>query len=229
MINELGPNDWRFKAIKQEFETGDQQAVGQVVCNNPIAKWQQVEDALLDASYGDMVQFFDELGLEEDSEAKAMMEVSRLRKLAGILNEEEDDFDLSVNPLADTKGSISAESLITSGLADIEVTPYSDLMVSRLWSRDIEPYIPMSGAELIQASSDELQEMLDQMLEDGETEEDLEEYLEEWFHITDEGEDDAMAREYFITNKEAEQATKGYTWAGSINYGEEGHWIIFKK
>jgi len=87
MINELGPNDWRFKAIKQEFETGNAQAVGQVVCNNPNAKWEQIEDTLLDANYSDMVMFFDELGLEGDQEAKAMMEVARLKKLAGILKE----------------------------------------------------------------------------------------------------------------------------------------------
>lgn len=84
MLKELGPNDWRFKAIKNEFESGDSTRVGDIVCNNPNAKWDQVEDCLLNADYADMVQFSDELDLEPTDQDRSLSEVNRLRKLAGI-------------------------------------------------------------------------------------------------------------------------------------------------
>ncbi len=94
MINELGPNDWRFKAIKQAYEGGNAKKVGAVVCQNPNAHWNQVEEALLDADYGDMVQFADELNLEQNNEEKMLNEVRRMQKLAGLLKEN-DEMDFS--------------------------------------------------------------------------------------------------------------------------------------
>lgn len=93
MLNELGPNDWRFKAIKNAYESGNAKKVGAVVCQNPNAHWNQIEAALLDADYSDMVQFADELNLEQNNEDKMLSEVQRLQKLAGLLNE-----DFSAHP-----------------------------------------------------------------------------------------------------------------------------------
>lgn len=90
MINELGPNDWRFKAIKQAYEGGNVKKVGAVVCQNPNAHWNQVEEALLDADYGDMVQFADELNLEQNNEEKMLNEIKRMQKLAGLLKENDE-------------------------------------------------------------------------------------------------------------------------------------------
>lgn len=90
MINELGPNDWRFKAIKQAYEGGNAKKVGAVVCQNPNAHWNQVEEALLDADYGDMVQFADELNLEQNNEEKMLNEIKRMQKLAGLLKENDE-------------------------------------------------------------------------------------------------------------------------------------------
>lgn len=130
MINELGPNDWRFKAIKQEFEKGREQEVGQVVCNNPNAKWMQVEERLLDASYADMVEFADELQVEASAEDKAVQETSRMQKLAGVVSEDSDlsdefyeneEVDQSAKRMREIAGIAANESNLGAAYAEREL------------------------------------------------------------------------------------------------------------
>lgn len=90
MLNELGPNDWRFKAIKQAYNSNPRK-VGAVVRRNPNAKWEQIEDTLLDATYEDMTYYTDLLRIEDPNPVK---ESRYMMKRAGLLNEEEEE-DLS--------------------------------------------------------------------------------------------------------------------------------------
>jgi hypothetical protein len=67
-MNEMSSNDVHFKHIMKMYDRGGsftKKKIGAVVCKDPKASRKDVEEALFDADYRDIVEFEDELGLKE--------------------------------------------------------------------------------------------------------------------------------------------------------------------
>ena len=67
-MNEMSSNDVHFKHIMKMYDRGGsftKKKIGAVVCKDPRASRKDVEEALFDADYRDIVEFEDELGLSE--------------------------------------------------------------------------------------------------------------------------------------------------------------------
>jgi hypothetical protein len=67
-MNEMSSNDVHFKHIMKMYDRGGsftKKKIGAVVCKDPKASRKDVEEALFDADYRDIVEFEDELGLTE--------------------------------------------------------------------------------------------------------------------------------------------------------------------
>ena len=67
-MNEMSSNDVHFKHIMKMYDRGGsftRKKIGAVVCKDPKASRKDVEEALFDADYRDIVEFEDELGLSE--------------------------------------------------------------------------------------------------------------------------------------------------------------------
>ena len=67
-MNEMSSNDIHFKHIMKMYDRGGsftKKKIGAVVCKDPKASRKDVEEALFDADYRDIVEFEDELGLKE--------------------------------------------------------------------------------------------------------------------------------------------------------------------
>lgn len=67
-MNEMSSNDVHFKHIMKMYDRGGsftKKKIGAVVCKDPTASRKDVEEALFDADYRDIVEFEDELGLSE--------------------------------------------------------------------------------------------------------------------------------------------------------------------
>jgi predicted oxidoreductase (fatty acid repression mutant protein) len=67
-MNEMSSNDVHFKHIMKMYDRGGsftKKKIGAVVCKDPKASRKDVEEALFDADYRDIIEFEDELGLKE--------------------------------------------------------------------------------------------------------------------------------------------------------------------
>ena len=67
-MNEMSHNDVHFRHIMQLFDKGGsftKKKVGVVVCKNPKATRDDIEEELLDSDYREITQFEDELGFKE--------------------------------------------------------------------------------------------------------------------------------------------------------------------
>jgi phosphopantetheine adenylyltransferase len=68
VFNEVGPNDWHFKAIMKMWDTANsfsRKKIGVVVCNNPKADRNDVARTLRNYGYKEVTHVTDKLGLEE--------------------------------------------------------------------------------------------------------------------------------------------------------------------
>jgi hypothetical protein len=65
--NEMASSDVHYKEIMDMYHSGPfaKKKVGAAVCKNPNASQKQIEDALGDAGYEDMLEFIDALGIKE--------------------------------------------------------------------------------------------------------------------------------------------------------------------
>ena len=67
-MNEMSSNDVHFKHIMKMYDRGGsftKKKIGAVVCKDPKASRKDIEEALFDADYRDIIEFEDELGLKE--------------------------------------------------------------------------------------------------------------------------------------------------------------------
>lgn len=67
-VDEMGHNDVHFKDIMQMYHKGGsftKKKIASVVCKDPKASQKQIEDALEDADYTEIIEFEDELGIHE--------------------------------------------------------------------------------------------------------------------------------------------------------------------
>ena len=72
-MNEMSSNDVHFKHIMKLYDKGGsftKKKIGAVVCKDPRATRNDVEEALFDADYRDIVEFEDELGFKESYAGK---------------------------------------------------------------------------------------------------------------------------------------------------------------
>ena len=69
-VEEMASSDVHYKEIMDLYHSGSfaKKKVGAVVCKNPNATQKQIEDALGDADYEDMIEFIDALGINESHE-----------------------------------------------------------------------------------------------------------------------------------------------------------------
>jgi hypothetical protein len=68
VFNEVGPNDWHFKAIMKMWDTANsfsRKKIGVVVCNNPKADRNDVARTLRNYGYKEVTHVTDKLGLDE--------------------------------------------------------------------------------------------------------------------------------------------------------------------
>ena len=68
VVNEVGPNDWHFKAIMKMWDKAGsfgKKKIGVVVCNNPKASRDDVARKLRGYGYGEVTHVTDKLGLDE--------------------------------------------------------------------------------------------------------------------------------------------------------------------
>ena len=68
VFNEVGPNDWHFKAIMQMWDTANsfgRKKIGVVVCNDPKADKNDVARTLRNYGYKEVTHVTDKLGLDE--------------------------------------------------------------------------------------------------------------------------------------------------------------------
>jgi hypothetical protein len=67
-VNEVGPNDWHFKAIMKMWDTANsfgRKKIGAVVCNDPKADRNDVARQLRNYGYKEVTHVTDKLGLDE--------------------------------------------------------------------------------------------------------------------------------------------------------------------
>ena len=68
VFNEVGPNDWHFKAIMKMWDTANsftRKKIGAVVCNDPKADKNDVARTLRNYGYKEVTHVTDKLGLDE--------------------------------------------------------------------------------------------------------------------------------------------------------------------
>ena len=70
-VDEMAKTDVHYKEIMAMYNSGSfaKKKVGAVVCKDPNAKLKEIEDALLDAGYEEMIEFCDELGIKESKDS----------------------------------------------------------------------------------------------------------------------------------------------------------------
>jgi len=90
-VNEVGSNDWRFKAIMNMWDKGGsfvRKKIAAVVCKNPKADRNDVARELRSFGYRDITGVGDELGLDEKKNLKEKLSQSNLNSVEKYADKE---------------------------------------------------------------------------------------------------------------------------------------------